>query len=385
MKLVTHIIIGLERGGAEMVLVRFVEAQRFSAEYRHAVISLTDLGCYGAHLEQLGIPVYVMGLKGPLGLPRVMFELVRRLRSLKPDLVQTWMYHADLLGGLAAMLVGSPPVIWGVHSFDLKRGAKLSTRIVQKLCAWASGYLPTLILCVAEASRRAHASVGYEAGRMRVVPNGFDVTQRPPQAEDVHGLREKHGIEPVHFVVGCVGRFHPAKDHHNFVRAAALVAPAFPMARFMMVGPGLDWSNAQLCEWIDAEEGLRERFALLGERGDVPVCLAAMDIFCSSSRTEAFPLVVGEAMLAGRPAVVTDVGDTALIVSDTAVVVECENAAALAAGLSSLLSAGPEYRQQLGLRAQQRVRAEYSIERSISETLQAYADALRLKEQSKKA
>lgn len=381
-RLVIHVIVGLGRGGAERALTRLLEAQQGSADYRHSVISLTNRGCYGEHLEKIGVDVHTLGMTGILGIPRALAALIKHLRAHRPDLVQTWMYHADLLGGMAAKVCGSPPVLWGIRSFDLKRGAKLSTRAVQKLCALFSSWLPTLILCVAEASRRSHTAVGYDESRIRVVPNGFEVPPPPPEA-DIANLRRAHGLPAESLVVGCVGRFHPAKDHQNFVRAAAIVATDFPNVRFLMVGPGLDWDNAQLCSWIDTA-GLRERFILLGERADIALWLSVMDIFCSPSRTEAFPQVVGEAMVLGRPAVVTDVGDTALIVGDTAIVVERENPAALAAGLMELLMAEPQERRSLGMRAQQRVRREYSMTRTVECTLAAYAEALQLKKQSKR-
>jgi glycosyltransferase involved in cell wall biosynthesis len=374
-KRVVHIISGLGRGGAEKALTRLVETHRGNPDYEHVVISLTDMGRYGDSIKQMGIPVYALGMRGALGLPIALGALVRLLRELRPSLVQTWMYHADLLGGLAAKLAGRPPVLWGIRSFDLKRGAKLPTRMVQKVCAWTSTWLPTLILCVAEASRRSHVAVGYDERRMLIVPNGFEVMPPEIPVADVIALRVAHGLDSEHLVVGCVGRFHPAKDHRNFVDAAAHLREQFPLARFMMVGPGLDAGNAVLLGWIEVA-GMGDRFVLLGERTDIPLCLKAMDIFCSPSRTEAFPQVVGESMVVGRPAVVTDVGDTALVVGETAVVVERENAQALAAGLASLLGASAEQRDELGRRAQARVRREFSIERTIERTVSAYELAL---------
>jgi glycosyltransferase involved in cell wall biosynthesis len=210
---------------------------------------------------------------------------------------------------------------------------------------------------------------------MLIVPNGFEVMPPEIPVADVIALRVAHGLDSEHLVVGCVGRFHPAKDHRNFVDAAAHLREQFPLARFMMVGPGLDAGNAVLLGWIEVA-GMGDRFVLLGERTDIPLCLKAMDIFCSPSRTEAFPQVVGESMVVGRPAVVTDVGDTALVVGETAVVVERENAQALAAGLASLLGASAEQRDELGRRAQARVRREFSIERTIERTVSAYELAL---------
>jgi glycosyltransferase involved in cell wall biosynthesis len=130
-----------------------------------------------------------------------------------------------------------------------------------------------------------------------------------------------------------------------------------------MVGRELDASNGQLQNWIN-ETGHPNRFVLLGERSDVPACLAAMDIFCLSSRTEGFPNVVGEAMAMGLPCVVTDVGDAAMLVADTGVVVPKENSTALAAGLSQLLAMSSVERGQLGQRAKERIHREFSMDKA---------------------
>jgi glycosyltransferase involved in cell wall biosynthesis len=131
-----------------------------------------------------------------------------------------------------------------------------------------------------------------------------------------------------------------------------------------MVGRGVDWENPELCGWI-AQTGCQDRFVLLGERRDVPLCLSAMDIFCLSSRTEGFPNVVGEAMCMGVPCVVTDVGDAAFLVADTGVVVPREDAAALAGGLERLVGIGTTERQALGKRAKARILAEFSMQRAF--------------------
>jgi len=164
-------------------------------------------------------------------------------------------------------------------------------------------------------------------------------------------------------VIGYLGRFHAAKDQENFVRAAGMAVLLHSNIRFLMVGQNLDADNVQLAEWISAT-GCADRFVLLGERSDVPVCLAAMDLFCLSSRTEGFPNVVGEAMAMGLPCVVTDVGDARMLVAETGVVVPKEDSAALAQGMGRLLAMTSDVRQQLGRDAKKRIHAEFAMERA---------------------
>jgi len=164
-------------------------------------------------------------------------------------------------------------------------------------------------------------------------------------------------------VLGSLGRFHAVKDQENFVRVAGLLASQYSQLRFLMVGRGLDWDNLQLVDWID-RTGCKERFVLLGERKDVPQCLAAMDIFCLHSRTEGFPNVLAEAMAMGLPCVTTDVGDAAMLLADTGVVVPKEDSAALAQGVERLLALDQDALHALGMRAKARVEAKFSMARA---------------------
>lgn len=285
-------------------------------------------------------------------------RLLRLVRELRPDIVQTWMYHADLVGGLAARLSGNRKVIWGIRTTGITHGSR-ATAVVRRICAWLSGWLPHTIVCVADASRRAHVDKGYDGARMVVVHNGFNPSSMAAAATSLD-LRLQCGFDDSHVVVGNLSRFDLDKDLENFIRAAGFLAPAHPELRILMVGYRSDCERAQLESWI-ARTGHGNRFVLLRERSDAMNCLAAMDVFCLSSRNEGFPNVVGEAMAAGVPCVVTDVGDTALLVGDTGVVVPKENPAALATGLQRLLAMTPDDRRALGRRASDRVREQFTV------------------------
>lgn len=360
---VLHIIIGLNVGGAELMLKRLVESHYDNTDLRHSVISLTGTGKVGLQLQALGIEVHALGMRTPLGIPRVLWRLVWMLRTSRPDIVQTWMYHADLLGGLAARLAGNQNVIWGIRTSEVMACGARGTASVRKLCAWLSRFVPHTIVCAADASRRAHIAVGYDASRMVVVPNGFDLAHLVATEAQREAMRLQCSLGTGIVTIGYLGRFHPDKDQENFVRAAGMVVKQYSKARFLMVGRDLDANNALLANWI-ARTGHADRFVLLGERADVPVCLAAMDLFCLSSRTEGFPNVVGEAMAMGVPCVVTDVGDAAMLVGDTGIVVPKEDSAALAQGLGQMLAMTSNARQQLGQKAKARIHAEFTIERA---------------------
>ena len=151
---VVHVITGLGQGGAEAVLYRLVETPMTGCE--HVVISLTTEGVYGERLRALGIPVHALHMRGLADLLGVVRRLVRLLRSLRPDVIQTWMYHADLVGGIAAKLVGKP-VVWGVHHSSLeKKYTKRSTRLVAGALARISHFVPGAIVSCSVKATGAH-------------------------------------------------------------------------------------------------------------------------------------------------------------------------------------------------------------------------------------
>lgn len=369
---VVHIIIGLNIGGAEMMLKRLVSVG--TGSMRHTVISLTDMGKLGKEIQAAGIEVHTLGMCSIWDSPQVLWKLTRLIKKLHPDIVQTWMYHADLIGGVAARITGNRNIVWGVRTTDIQTAGVL-TKIVRWLCARISSWIPKMIICAAEASRQSHIEVGYDDKKMVVVSNGYDFSWLKASSEERNLLRDQCGFILNDVVIGTLGRFHADKDQKSFVQAAGFLALEYPQLRFLMVGRSLDWNNAHLAGWIE-NTGFKSRFILLGERKDVPQCLAVMDIFCLHSRTEGFPNVLAEAMAMGLTCVTTDVGDAAMLLADTGVVVPKEDSTALAQGVERLLAMDQVARHALGMRAKARVEAEFSMLRARERFEEVYRQVL---------
>jgi glycosyltransferase involved in cell wall biosynthesis len=354
---VLHVITGLSVGGAEMALYRLIREFRDS-DYAHTVVALVPGGGMYGRFTEAGIGLIVLDVRrSPLS---HMLRLVDLIRTLRPDIVQTWMYHADFLGGLAARLAGNRNVIWGIRTTDVDGGCARATTFLRHACAALSRWVPRTIVCVAEAARRSHSVVGYDTDRMVVVANGFDLDGLYASHAVRSRLRVQCGFGADDVVLGTLGRFNLDKDHANFVQAAGKLAARHPRLRFLMVGKDLDADNRELSAWI-GDTGHADRFVLLGERGDVAACLSAMDIFCLSSRTEAFPNVVGEAMAMGLPCVATDVGDVGILMADTGVIVPRADPDALAGGVAQLVAGGPAYCRQMGHRARERIQTVFTM------------------------
>jgi glycosyltransferase involved in cell wall biosynthesis len=359
MKLV-FVITGLSTGGAETMLLKLLKGLdrgRFAPQ----VISLTTQGEIGPLIAARGIPVHALGMKpGRPSLVKFM-RLVKLLRGSQPDVVHTVMYHANLLGGLAAWRAGIRAVSWGIHHSDLSpHRNKRATLLVVKFCALTSGWLPRRILSCSERASTIHIDVGYRADKMVVIPNGFDLVLFQPDPVARGSVRVELGLPPDTPLVGLIARDNPQKNHPGFIEAAAMVYEALPQVHFVLVGIGIDQSNRALIQLID-QAGLQGQVHLLGRRDDIPRLMASLDVLASSSFGEAFPNVLGEAMASGVPCVVTDVGDSAEIVGDTGRVVASGDMAGLARHLVALLALPADERGRLGARARERVREHYEI------------------------
>jgi glycosyltransferase involved in cell wall biosynthesis len=357
---IIHVITDLNTGGAETMLYKLVSKMDWD-KFEIQVISLTDIGPIGKKIEDLGIPVSALGMRRGIPNPVAIFTLARWLRRARPDIVHTWMYHSDLMGGLAAKLGGSFPVVWGIRHSNLDpEGNKQSTIWTAKTCARFSRWLPVKIACCSEASRHVHTALGYDPDRMVVIPNGFDLNLFKPDLEGVALVRQELGIPEDTMLIGMVGRFDPQKDHILFIKAAALLKKENRDVQFLLCGDDITWKNQKLSKWLD-ETGLHIYFHLLGRRNDIPRIMNALDIASSSSYGEGFPNVVGEAMACGTPCIVTDVGDSALIVGDTGIVVPPRDPNALALAWKELIEIGKDKRQKLGHDARLRIRDNFNL------------------------
>jgi glycosyltransferase involved in cell wall biosynthesis len=371
---VVHIITGLEPGGAEHQLVNVV-SRLDRSRFHPVVISLTGRGPLTEPLEAAGIAVYGLRVTDPVAFAR----LVRLVRRERPDLVETWLYKADLIGGLATVAGTRAPMLWSIHQTDLQPEAGLRSNVwAAKISARLSHRLPTLILCVSPEAADAHAKLGYRSDKLRVVPNGFDTDRFRPDADARDAVRGELGWKEATAVVGLIARFDPQKDHRTFATAARRVLDHVPDVRFLLCGRGVTEQNAEIVDLVSAN-GIRDRVALLGVRDDMPAVTAALDVAVSSSAFgEAFSIAIGEAMATEVPCVATDCGNSARLVGDAGRVVPVRDPAALADGIIDLLRLTADERRAMGVRGRRRIVGEYSLPAVVRRYEETYDEVLRL-------
>lgn len=357
---VIHIITGLGGGGAEGALFRL--STNLPPNVRVTVISLMDDGVYGPRLRAKGIEVISLGISGPLSALTGLWRLYRILRALNVHVIQTWMYHADLVGGIAGRLIGVP-VCWGIRTANLGSKSKRLTRWVAHLCGWLSTWVPDHAISCSEKAVQAHQHYGYRVP-MTVIPNGYDLAHWRSSITCPHS-RGNFGLAESDVVLAHAARAHPLKDHANLARAFSLAHRSEPRLKLLLCGLELD-EESPYFQALPFTVEARKAVRALGARDDLPRLWGLADAFVLSSVVEGFPNVVAEAMASGMPAIVTDVGDAALIVGQTGIVVPRSDSSALADAMMQLSAMPETERRQLGEAAARRVEENFGIERMVS-------------------
>lgn len=326
------------------------------------VISLTSKEGYGDSIGSLNVPLYCLGMGSGLFSFFNCFKLFHVLINIQPNTVHTWMYHADLLGGLVAWFLRVPRIIWCIRHSDFSRSTtKLSTFFVMKMCSILSYLIPNNIICCSNRGLSIHKQNGYDETKLCVIPNGFDLVQFTPSLPSRLQIRKELDINDKSPVVGLIARFHPQKNHSGFFQAAKIIHKIQPEVLFVLVGKGVDLNNLKIRNYI-TEYNLDSVVHLLGLRHDISKVMASLDVLVSSSsHGEAFPNVIGEAMSCGVPCVVTDVGDSAEIVGDTGAVVRVGDMEELANRVLSIINMPSSKKANLVLKARDRVKKLYNI------------------------
>ena len=360
MKKVMHVISSLGVGGAETVLLRMVLRD---TKGEHIVVSMLDDGEYRARLTEAGIAVYSLGMSRGGFEPLMALKLFRLIRLLKPDVIQTWMYHADLLGGVVGRLAGVKNVYWNIRSAVITQIMPLSTRFAIRLGKLLSSYVPRAVVVNSEHACTVHRRLGYSGKKMVTIPNGipmdrfcFDISARLK-------LRKKLGLSDDFVTLGMIARYDVFKDHRNLIRSLKLLILDGLEFTVLLAGKGMESTNKQLVKLLREFE-VEDRVYLLGPISNVSAVLSAIDIHVLSSAGESFPNVVVEAMACGVPCVATDVGDVRQVMGDTGWVVPPADAEKLASAIKEASAAFQDrdcWRRRK-LKVRERVLNHYSLD-----------------------
>jgi len=371
--MIVHIINDLEIGGAENMLLKLVTHMDRS-RFDNIVVSITGPGKLGPAFAECGIQVISLDMKRDDFIPRGLFRMIGVLRSA--TILQTWLYHADLLGLLAGTIARTPAILWNLRCSDMDMSHySLRSKIILRVLVHLS-HLPTMVIANSQSGKAIHERIGYRPKAWRIIPNGFDVNVFRPDPEARAMVRRELGIENDQILIGFPARFDPMKDHANFFAAARILVQTTPRVRFLAMGKNIDDRNYALTEMIRLN-GLSDMTFLLGEQHDMPRQLNALDIVTlASAFGEGFSNVLAESMAVGIPCVSTAVGDARLIVGDTGRIIAPRDPIALAQAWRELIDVGPDSLKAAGLGARRRIVENFSLSAIVREYERLYEDVI---------
>lgn len=370
---VFHVITSLDVGGAELVLARLVTSLKQKG-VENTVICLLPEGAIAEQIKALNIPVISLGITSFFSSITGLYKLGFLIHKGRPDVVQSWLYHANILTSIATLLLPRTKVVWGIHS-NQKVSPKKITSFLIKLGAMLSKLSPKKIIYVAQSSMSLHEQMGYSQRVSVVIPNGFDADVFTNcRLGQQSSFKEQYGIPEGKLVIGSVGRWHPDKGIDVMLQAIANLQKVYKNELFFIfAGKGCSDDNVEFHSFKQ-NCPIPNNILALGECKNIPDLLTTMDIFCLPSRTEAFPLALGEAMAAGVYCVATDVGDVKYLTGnliDYAISGDCNS---LQSVLESAITLSAAQRELLGKKLKDRVNVHFSEDNTVDSYLKIYND-----------
>jgi glycosyltransferase involved in cell wall biosynthesis len=332
--LIFHIISGLSAGGAERNLYNICTN---NTKNNHIVVSLTNIGEFGKLLKQKNIEVFCFNLKSKLYFIKNLYLLYKLIAARKPDIVQTWLYHADLIGGLIAKLAGCNNIYWNLRQskFLIESKNKFTYNIIlinSKISSW----LPKKIICNSSLAKRVHINLGYDSKKFKIIYNGVDTNKFYINSDIKKKFRKKYRIKKNTIVLGCVGRNDPYKDIQNLIVALSILKLKNISFVCIIVGKDFNKKNKELVNLI-TNLSLKKNIYLWGYKKNIAKIMNCLDLFILSSKSESFPNVIIEAMSCGVPCVATNVGDVKKIILNKDLIVKPNSSNSLALAILNVL------------------------------------------------
>lgn len=311
---ILHLITSMNKGGAETTLFKILKfSKETNSKNKHIIISFSKLNYYENDIKKFNYQFIKIDFKNKIFFIIYFFKLIKVIKSIKPDIIECWMYHSALIGGIASKVIGIKKIIWNIRHSNYKfNKTKLLTIIIIKLLAILSKFIPDIIVYCSKNSLKFHQSIGYRTKIQKIIYNGYykDYFKRIPKKSNFENNKT--------VTFGFIGRYSPQKNVGMYLEAFSLFLKKYSFnlkIKIIMYGRDLDNNNSELVNKIKKYK-LSSFVVLGGYAKDVRIAFENIDFLClSSSYGESFPNILAEAMLSGIPCLATDVGESKNILS----------------------------------------------------------------------
>jgi len=356
---------GLDSGGAEKILFNLAKTM---SRKKIILISLTETGFYGQKLNNMGYEIYALGMKKNIFAIFKIFKLIFIILKFKPKIVHTWLYHANLIGGICAKILRVKNIFWSIHH-DYEQSSLLMF-LEMKILIFLSYLIPQKIIFCSLKSKINHVNAGYKKCYSIIINNGISTDFFKPNNDFKKEFISKLNIDRSSLILGNISRYHPIKDHDNLLKALSLLKSSKVIFKCILIGDGLSLDNLELVQKIK-KYNLQKEIILYGISRQVNKLINVIDINILSSRKESFPMVLLETMATGIPSVSTNVGDAEYIIGNSGWIVDNSNPKALFEILKDIYRKNYLIREK-GLLARIRVKDKFTLNKMIQNYSQLY-------------
>ncbi len=313
---ILHIITSLSHGGAQEILFNIV-INKQSTKLNHIVVSLRDLSIYGKLLQEKNIKCYHLNInQNKINLISRFIKLLKIIKLEKPDKIQSWMYHSDFLGSIASLLTKTP-INWCLVNYSLDKSViKLNTRIIAKVCSLLSYFVPKKIFSCSSNASNLHIRFGYKSNIFKNIDLGININKKKKIFQKNYDINND-------FVIGCIGRWDPQKNHKKLIFAFNKIINEEKKNNFKLIlaGPDIDYNNKDLVNIINTLN-LDNKISLLGYVKNLDDFYSKIDLNILPSIGEAFPISLLESMVRKKIVIATNVGENLNILRDLDLIIK---------------------------------------------------------------
>ncbi len=366
---ILHVIQTLGFGGAENMLIKLVN-QDITNEI--LILTLIDECPLRDKVKNKNVSIVSLSDRKSINIFKAAYRTNKISKKFKPDILQAWMYHSELIGLVIKILNPSIKLFWNIRcSTEEWKNLRLRNKLILKILICCAG-LVSSIFVNSKSELRSDITLGYPKKKLYYIPNGFedvDISSKPDKRKK---LVDKFGLGSDAIIIGMVARNDPAKDHDNILDALIKLKNLVSNVHLIIVGTGFDQKFIYKVNNLNLQNNVH----FYGASINVFDAILGFDIGVLSSMSESFPNVIAEYMLAALPVVCTDISDVREIIGEEGFVIPAQNSQILNDTLYSVILISEKEKNKLGIAARQRILENFMIGKVSKAYQSKYIEAL---------